>query len=238
MLQSRFMIGSAGAIAAGAALMTYVVRSPYSSLLSPSAYRGPRDRRELALTFDDGPSTGTPQLLSLLREQNVPATFFMCGANVDRYPAVARAAAAAGHEIGNHSYSHARFWLRSARYIEGELEKAQECILRHAGVRPALCRPPYGVRWFGMREAQRRLGILNVMWTVIGLDWKQPADRIVGRVLAASCNGAIVCLHDGRGLEPDPDISPTLEAVRRLIPLLRRRGFEFRTVSSLLWPKN
>lgn len=238
MLQSRFMIGSAGAIAAGAALMTYVVRSPYSSLLSPSAYRGPRHRREIALTFDDGPTPGTLQLLSLLREENVAATFFMCGANVDRHPGIARAVAESGHEIANHSYSHARFWLRSVPFIEQELSRAQESIQKHTGVCPTLCRPPYGVRWFGMRGIQSRLGVLSVMWTVLALDWKLPADQIADRVFSASCNGAIVCLHDGRELQTDPDISRTLEAVRRLIPLLRQKGFEFRTVSSLLWPKN
>jgi peptidoglycan/xylan/chitin deacetylase (PgdA/CDA1 family) len=76
------------------------------------------------------------------------------------------------------------------------------------------------------------------MWTVLGLDWKLTADRIARRVLAGTQNGAIICLHDGRRVEENPDIGATLEAVGRLIPALQSRGFRFETVSQLLCPTN
>ena len=89
-----------------------------------------------------------------------------------------------------------------------------------------------------MRGAQRRLKLLGVMWTVMGRDWKLPADQIERRVLAGAENGAIICLHDGRGVSADPDIGATLKAVGRLIPVLQSRGFTFETVSQLLCPIN
>src|SRR5437660_2197656 len=93
-----------GSACAACALMAYAVRGRSSTLLAPSVYRGPRDRRAIALTFDDGPSEGTQQLLDLLSRLGVPASFFVCGMNVQRLPQALRETAAAGHEIGNHSY--------------------------------------------------------------------------------------------------------------------------------------
>src|SRR6266699_1478670 len=95
-----------GSICAACALMAYAVRGRSSSLLAPSVYRGSRQRRSIALTFDDGPSEGTNQLLEILNRHNAPATFVVCGMNVMRLPEVVRSAVAAGHEIGNHSHSH------------------------------------------------------------------------------------------------------------------------------------
>ena len=218
--------------------MAYAVRGRSSALLAPSVYRGCRERRSIALTFDDGPSEGTRRLLEMLHRLETRATFFACGMNVKRLPGVAREVAAAGHEIGNHTYSHPALYLRSSRFIAGELSAAQAIIAETTGRTPSLFRAPFGARWFGLREAQRRLNLLGVMWTVIGLDWKLAADRIARRVLAGARNGAIVCLHDGRRLETNPDINATLEAVGRIIPVLKSRGFAFETVTQLLCPTN
>jgi len=222
----------------GVALAGYAVRGRSSAFFGPSVHRGVSGRRSLALTFDDGPSESTPALLELLAGHRVAATFFQCGANVERLPEVARAVAAAGHEIGNHSYSHARFYLRSARFIERELERAQRVIERFTGVSPRLLRVPFGARWFGLREAQRRLHLLGVMWTELALDWKLNAQRIVDRVAPRARPGSIICLHDGRELQSNPDIRETLQSLERLIPVLRSRGFAFETVSQLLCPTN
>src|SRR5204863_5574376 len=136
-------------------------------------------------------------------------------------PATTRAAAAAGHEIGNHSYSHPALYLRSKEFIAQELSTAQSIIADTTGAAPTLFRAPFGARWFGLREAQRRLNLLGVMWTALGRDWKLPAEAIVRRLLARSCNGAILCLHDGRGVTRNPDIGQTVEAVGRLVPELQ-----------------
>src|SRR5437867_985502 len=102
-----------GAACAASALLAYAVRGRSSTLLAPSAYRGSRRRRAIALTFDDGPSEATNRLLDILNRHGVPATFFVCGMNVKRLPGVLRTTALAGHEIGNHTYSHPALYLRS-----------------------------------------------------------------------------------------------------------------------------
>jgi peptidoglycan/xylan/chitin deacetylase (PgdA/CDA1 family) len=231
--------GAVSAAFCGAgALMAYGVRGRSATLFAPSVYRGPVSRRAIALTFDDGPSESTPDLLRLLAEHNVPATFFQCGANVERLPEVAREVAQRGHEIGNHSHTHPRFYFRKPAFIREELARAQQAIQDATNIAPVLFRAPFGVRWPGMREAQRRLNLLGVMWTIIGRDWKLDAAAIVRRVLPEVGNGAIVCLHDGRELETQPDVESTMEAVRRLIPMLQAAGYRFETVSQLICPTN
>jgi peptidoglycan/xylan/chitin deacetylase (PgdA/CDA1 family) len=226
------------AILGAAGGMGYAVRGRSSQIFAPSVYRGVRSRRAVALTFDDGPSESTPALLEILAEKRVRATFFMCGKNVRRWPAIARQVAADGHEIGNHTDSHPRLDFHSAEFIYRELALAQEAIQGATGVLPRLFRPPYGVRWFGLRGAQARLSLKGVLWTVIGRDWRLPAERIFDRLLGRAANGAIMCLHDGRALETSPDIRATLDAVEFVIPALKKRGFEFETVSQILCPTN
>jgi peptidoglycan/xylan/chitin deacetylase (PgdA/CDA1 family) len=227
--------GSVGLLAAGG-FLAYAVRGRASTVFGPSVYHGDRARPAIALTFDDGPSESTPALLRILARHNVPATFFMCGQNVERLPAVAQRVAASGHEIGNHSDSHPRFDFCSPDFIYRELAVAQEKIQRHAGVTPRLFRAPYGVRWFGLKSAQQRLGLLGVMWGTIGHDWKWPAPRITRLFLERARYGDIFCLHDGRRTEPSPDIGTTLEAVEAMIPVLKERGLRFETVSQILCP--
>ena len=228
----------AGGVCAASALMAWAVRGRSSSVFGPSVWRGPRDRPVLALTFDDGPSESTPEILEILARYSVPATFFQCGANVARLPAVARAVGAGGHAIGNHSHTHPLFCLRSPGAIEEELRRAQETIEDKTGVRPRWFRAPFGVRWFGVRRAQARLELTGVMWTAIGYDWSQRAEEVVARIAARASNGAILCLHDGRELRAKPDIRVTVEAVRRLVPVLLDRGYRFETVSQLICPTN
>lgn len=220
------------------ALMAYGVRGRSATLFAPSVYRGPASKRSLALTFDDGPSESTPVLLEVLSAHSVAATFFQCGANVRRLPEIAREVVRRGHEVGNHSDTHPKFYFRRPEFIHEELSRAQEAIAETAGVSPALCRAPFGIRWPGMRAAQQRLHLLGVMWTVIGHDWKLDAPAVVRRVLPQVRNGAIICLHDGRELETRPAVESTIEAVRRLIPMLQAEGYRFETVSQLICPTN
>jgi peptidoglycan/xylan/chitin deacetylase (PgdA/CDA1 family) len=216
--------------------MAYAVRGPSAGWFAPSVYRGTEERRSVALTFDDGPSPGTEQLLEILARHRVPATFFPCGMNVERLPQATHAAAAAGHEIGNHTWSHPLLCRLTRSAIALEIGRAQDAIRRAAGVTPALFRAPFGARWFGLGAAQRRHNLKGVMWSVLGRDWKLSGDAIAARVLRKIHNGAIVCLHDGRELDSRPDVSATLEAVRLLIPALRARGFAFETVSQIVCP--
>lgn len=230
------LIGGSVSLLAAGGFMAHAVRGRASTVFGPSVYHGDRARPAIALTFDDGPSESTPALLRILERHNVPATFFMCGQNVERLPAVARQVAAAGHQIGNHTDSHPRLDFCSSDFIYRELAAAQEKIIRHTGVTPRLFRAPYGVRWFGLKSAQQRLGLLGVMWGTIGRDWKWPAARVTKLFLNRAGAGDIFCLHDGRRTEPSPDIRVTLEAVEVMIPALKERGLRFETVSQILCP--
>jgi peptidoglycan/xylan/chitin deacetylase (PgdA/CDA1 family) len=226
------------AAVSGAAFMAWAVRGRSSAVFAPSVWHGPRDRRALALTFDDGPSEATPEILEVLARHNAAATFFPCGANVERLPEISRSVADAGHEIGNHSHTHPYLFRHSPSAIERDLRRAQETIQSCAGIRPVWFRAPYGVRWFGLRAAQKRLQLTGVMWTAIGYDWSLKANEVVARLAAGVSGGAILCLHDGRELRAKPDIGVTIEAVRRLVPMLMDRGYRFETVSRLLCPTN
>lgn len=231
-------LSAAAGVCAAAGFLAWAVRGRSAAVFGPSVWRGPQERRAVALTFDDGPSEDTPRILEILAEYGVPATFFQVGANVQRLPAVARAVSEAGHTIGNHSYSHPMFSFRNPRFIAAELQRAQETIEERTGVRPEWFRAPYGVRWFGVGAAQRRLRLMGVMWTVIGYDWSLKADAIVKRVAGGVSNGAILCLHDARELQVRPDIGETVEAVRRLVPMLLDQGYAFETIGRLICPTN
>ncbi|HTC86973.1 MAG TPA: polysaccharide deacetylase family protein [Bryobacteraceae bacterium] len=226
-------LGVAG-VSAGA--LGYAVRVPSSSWIAPSVHRGTVVRPAIALTFDDGPSESTPELLEILASYGAPATFFECGANVRRLPGVARQVAEAGHEIGNHSDTHPLLALKSADFIDRELSVAQEAIEDATGHSPRYFRAPYGVRWFGLRAAQQRLDLTGVTWSAIALDWKRQTPAVVSRLLKGAVNGAILCLHDGRVLEHHPDIGVTLQAVRELLPRLIEQGFHFEKVTDILCP--
>ena len=218
---------AAGAIARGALIKT-------STLLAPSIWQGPPHRPVIALTFDDGPSESTLALLEILDRHNVKATFFQCGFSVHRLPAVAKEVSVRGHELGNHTYSHPRLWLKSSWFIYRELANAQKAIREATGVNPKLFRAPFGLRWIGLRRAQKRLGLTGVLWSTIGFDWLWPPESIVRHLLAQARNGSIICLHDGRRLKKDPDISATLAAVQAIIPAVLERGFQFETVSQMI----
>lgn len=228
--------GAGAFLLTGAAVgaMAWAVRGRSSQVFGPSAWRGRPGRKALALTFDDGPGPATLEILDILAEHKLPATFFQCGENVLRAPGLSEAVSAGPHEIGNHSHTHPNFAFESADAILTEFRRAQDAILQATSRAPALMRAPYGVRWFGFREMQERLKLTGVMWSVIGRDWKLPADAIAERVLANVDDGAIICLHDGRGIRKDPDVSATVEAVRRIVPALLAKGYHFKTVSELL----
>lgn len=225
-----------GGILTAAGVAAWGVRGRSSQLFGPSVWRGPASRRALALTFDDGPGESTPELLDLLAEHGALATFFQVGCHVRRLPEIARAVAGAGHELGNHTDSHAALYLKSAALIEREISLAQRSIADVTGVTPRLFRAPYGARWFGLRKAQTRHGLTGVMWTTIARDWALTAEGVAQRLRAGTRAGAILCLHDGRGLTERPDIRSTLGALRVLLPEWRDQGYELVAVSDLIAP--
>src|SRR3984957_4418168 len=227
---------TAGLTLVSATALAYAVRVPTCAWLDSSVSRGPSTRPALALTFDDGPSESTAQLLEILARHRAPASFFPFVINARRLPGVAREVAAAGHEIGNPTDTHPLLALKSPGFIQRELSAAQEAIEHATGVRPRYFRAPYGARWFGLRAAQQCQGLQGVTWTSIALDWKRQTPAVVSRLLHGATRGAILCLHDGRALEHRPDISVTLQAVRELLPKLIEQGFHFEKVTDILCP--
>lgn len=238
-------MGGAAVVSAGiAGVLGYGIKGRSSQIFGRSVYRGPGRRRTIALTFDDGPSESTPEVLDVLAAEGIKATFFQCGMNAERLPEMVKRVVDAGHELGNHTYSHRRLCPRVGRRLNlvtpqeiyRELERTQEILEGIGKVRPTLFRAPYGMRWFGLGAAQRKLGLLGVMWTVIGHDWEWPAERIARLVVGRAAPGGIICLHDGRDIRPCPDISEMLAALKVIIASLKVQGYAFETVGHLLVP--
>lgn len=221
------MIPELGALAlAAAGGAAWAVRGRSAQVLAPSIWHGNRERRAVALTFDDGPSAGTAEILQALQEAGARATFFQCGLNVERRPDWARAVSVAGHEVGNHTWSHRRLDFSTRGVMRDELGRAQALLTEVHGHAPRWFRAPFGVRWIGLGEVQEEFGLTGAMWTCMGRDWKLPAGKVVERVMGRVENGAIVCLHDGRGVAETADVRETVVAVDRITRQLRRDGWE------------
>lgn len=218
-------------IVAGA--MGWAVRGKSSRVFGPSIWRGPKTRKAMALTFDDGPSESTRELLDLLDEHGVKATFFQCGFNVRRLWTEAAEVGRRGHEIGNHTDTHPALYFQSKGFIEDQLTRAQRSIEEYAGAQAKVFRAPFGARWFGLQQAQEKLGLMGAMWSTIARDWVLPAQGVEQRLREGAKPGAILCLHDGRALEMRPDVSPMMDAMRKLLPEWVAEGWEFVTVSEM-----
>lgn len=185
------------------------------------------------MTFDDGPSPQTPAFLEVLARYGVRATFFVCGANVERLPDVARRTLEAGHEIANHTHSHPLLLKLPPWRVRTEVERAQRTIDERLGVRPTMFRAPFGIHAPGLRGALASERLTAVRWTVIGNDWRLPADRIAQRVLRGADPGGIVCLHDGDQVRERPDRTETLRALETVLPPLLESGYELVTASEM-----
>jgi len=175
----------------------YAATVPSSRVFGSQLVKGPAHSNYIALTFDDGPSVPyTGQILDLLGERNVKATFFVCGQNVELYPELARRIVAEGHSIGNHTYSHPFLYLLGPRAMSEEIDRTQSIIEEATGVRPKLFRPPYGIRWFGLSRILVERGLTLVQWSVTGYDWKNRREEIVAAALKGLQPGAIMLFHD------------------------------------------
>jgi len=191
--------------------------------------RGPRGRKRIALTFDDGPGPQTTTILNLLKANHAPATFFMLGQNVRmRGGALARRMVADGHELANHSWSHTALGGGGPR-ASSEIARTNAAIRRTTGVTPCLFRPPYGSTGADLVRRVRGLGMTSVLWDVDTNDWQLPgAGTLTARLSNMPRSGSIVLMHDAGGPR-----GQTVAAVRAALPHLVRR-YELVTVSELL----
>ena len=193
------------------------------------------DGNKIALTFDDGPHpVYTPIILDILKEYDVHATFFLIGENAERNPDLVRRILREGHEIGNHTYLHKNLREHTPGCIYEEISMAEEAILRIADQRTKLLRPPGGLYDKQVCETARRLDYDIILWTVDTLDWTHPTSKeIVEKVESSVQCGDIILCHDFIGGAP----SPTPDAIKRIIPDLLGQGYEFVSVSELIYSK-
>lgn len=187
----------------------------------------------IALTFDDGPSPWTSQILDLLASHSARATFFVVGEAVEAHGEIVRRAVAEGHEVGNHTQTHPRASSLDDDQLKRELERANAAIERATGIVPRLVRPPYGDDPERVARVAAALGFEDtVLWSVDPEDWSGiPADEIASLVMEQLAPGAIVLLHDGVRWSPRATCALTVEAVASILAALD--GYEFATVSEL-----
>lgn len=184
----------------------------------------------VALTFDDGPSDSTPQILDMLAEAGVSATFYLNGAALDRYPEHGARIARAGHEIGNHTYTHRRMVFVSAGTVAREVETTDAAIARTGYRGPVTFRPPHGKKLWTLPHYLAEHRRTTVMWDVEPDSAGTPeTDRIVEETATSVRPGSIVLLH-----VMDDSRSASRAAVPLIVGRLRADGYRFVTVSELL----
>jgi delta-lactam-biosynthetic de-N-acetylase len=187
----------------------------------------------IALTFDDGPHPEyTPQILDILEEYGVKATFFVVGENASQHPDLVRRAIEAGHEIGNHTWSHKGMKSLSEKQISDEITKTHDFLKSTFDYSPVLFRPPGGGEYGNALKKTEEMGYKYVLWSwhTDPKDWKSPsAESITKAVLGTVEGGDIVLLHDYVS-----GVSSTPAALRQIIPSLLEQGYSFVTVSELL----
>lgn len=225
----RLALGG-GLYSAGTILSLYLLFHPRNQWLVTNRSRVEcNGQRCISLTFDDGPTLlRTPELLDILRESNVRATFFVVGKQAEKHPELLRRAVDEGHLIGNHTYSHsALFCFLMPRRLRREIEQGQETIERICGYRPRYFRSPVGLRHPFLNLYLKQANLEYVSWRIRSFDTlaKRP-EAVLRRIYRRVTPGDIVLLHDNAAA------AVTLKVLPELIRELRQRGFEFVPVGS------
>lgn len=180
-------------------------------------------KKFIALTFDDGPSIYTKDILKILKKYHSNATFFVLGNKVEIYQDTIRQSIQDGNEIGNHSYSHKWLIKLNEEELNEQISKTQNIIKNTTGYTPKLLRPTYGSVNQKIKELKN---FQIVLWNVDTLDWKyKNIDRIVSRATQHAKDGNIILMHDIH--------QRTVKALEKIIPILQKQGFELITVSEM-----
>ncbi|MFI5796549.1 polysaccharide deacetylase family protein [Streptomyces sp. NPDC051677] len=189
-----------------------------------------REVKCIALTFDAGPSENSARLLDILKEKQVPATFFLLGqGHIEKYPELVRRMADEGHEVASHTWDHKILTQIEPDEIRAELQRPNDAIERLIGRRPTLMRPPQGRTNETVHEISRELGLAEVLWSVTAKDYTTTDSALIQRrVLAQADRDGIILLHD--------IYDGTVPAVPGIIDALKERGYVFVTVPQLLAP--
>lgn len=189
-----------------------------------------RKAKCIALTFDAGPGEDTPELLDILKEKKVSATFFLLGRNhVLKHPDTVRRIQDEGHEVANHTWTHKILTDEEPEEIRAELEKTQEAIEKITGKRPRLMRPPQGRTDDQVSGISKELGLSQVLWSATAKDYStNDSALITRRILDQTGKDGIILLHD--------IYKGTVPAVPGIIDALQKDGYTFVTVPELMAP--
>jgi peptidoglycan/xylan/chitin deacetylase (PgdA/CDA1 family) len=210
-----------------------VLHQVLSPMFPGCLWCGNSQRKEVALSFDDGPHPQhTPALLEVLAQFQVPATFFCLGYLAERSPHVVRAIHQAGHQLALHGYYHQSFPLLSATQLQQDLERtqqaiAQACDLDYTQIRDV--RPPNGIFTPKILQLLRQWHYRPVMWSVVPEDWAHPGVEVVTqRVMSQVSNGSIIVLHDG--YDGGDDVAA---CTAQILPRLIDQGYQLVRVDQL-----
>jgi peptidoglycan-N-acetylglucosamine deacetylase len=227
-----FIIGAA-AVACAAGYQSMAPTGQWYGRTFTGLKRGSKLR---ALTFDDGPNDPhTLRLLDVLAKHEVPATFFLIGKYVRQRPDIVRELVAAGHAVGNHTFSHPNLIFRSEAQARMEILECRRVIEDAVGEHSKLFRPPFGGRLPASLRVVGELGLRPVMWNVTGWDWEAPpAERIEKKVARQVRGGDVILLHDGGHKAMGADRAQTVIATDRLITRFRAEGYEFLTIPTMM----
>jgi peptidoglycan-N-acetylglucosamine deacetylase len=208
------------------------LKSPLSpQLFGEAIWHIKTDEKVVALTFDDGTHPlYTDQILDVLKEHGVPATFFVIGEHVQEYPVPLKRVIAEHHEIGNHSWSHQSLIFKTPAYIYDEILRT-DALIRELGYKGEIYfRAPYGRKLFLLPWILSSLNRKHILFDIQPHGWSNPGvDVIVEHVLSRVKNGSIILLHDGGG-----NRQQTVIATKRIIEHLKKQGYRFLTISELL----
>ena len=199
----------------------------------PIAYeKAETTKKQIALTFDDGPDNLiTPQILKILKEKGVPATFFVVGEQVSYFPQLAKQMVDEGHTIANHSWDHPELSKLYTSQVIQQLKSTNEIIEKVTGVKATLIRPPYGDFTPADALVFERLGFKNILWSVDTLDWSgTSAEEIMTILNRDKSPGGIVLQHNFQNSK----LEGTVKALPQMIDQLRAEGYEFVTIDGLL----
>ena len=191
-------------------------------------YQAETEEKIIALTFDDGPTKNVDQLLPLLDEYNAKSTFFLIGNEIEKHPEEAKKLVEAGHQIGNHTYSHKRMVLKSPSFIEEEIEKTDE-LIRSIGYQGEIdFRPPYGKKFVGLPYYLNKTNRETIMWSLDPETYYRNVDEKINYVMENIQPGSIILLH------PMYDqTGGTLQVVETILKELTKEGYRFVTVDEL-----
>ena len=197
--------------------------------------KGNEDEKIIALTFDDGPDeVFTPQVLDILKKNDVKATFFLVGENLKQNKEIVKRQFEEGHEIGNHTYTHINVAKSGYDKVYEEITKTQEEIKEITGVAPKLFRPPYRAMSRNMCDIIKNKNMNIILWSNLDpRDWSNPGVySIVNTIESKVGNGNIILLHDYNNLRNSK--SQTIQALESVIPYLKEQGYKFVTISELI----